>query len=54
MITAEGLEDNVSPSTPTASLSEDNDLWLLTRRLKSLQHERCSPKRVSTWNMLAR
>ena len=30
---------------------KDNDLWLLTRRLKSLQHERCSPKRVSTWNI---
>ena len=45
-ITAEGLEDKVSPSTPTAQLSErqDNDLWHLTRRLKSLQHEMLQPE----------
>ena len=34
------MEEKASPSTPTASLS----IRHLTRRLKSLQHERCSPK----------
>ena len=35
----------MSPSTPAASLSiEPRPIRHLTRRLKSLQHERCSPK----------
>ena len=35
----------MSPSTPTAPLSiEPQPKSHLTRRLKSLQHERCSPK----------
>ena len=42
--TAEGLEDKVSPSTPTASLSERSRPKAPYCRLKSLQHEHCSPK----------
>ena len=37
-ITAEGLEDKVSPSTPTASLIIEPRPKLLNHRLKSLQH----------------
>ena len=44
-ITAEGLEDKVSPSTPTASLSiEPRPKRHIIHRLNSLQQERCSPK----------
>ena len=43
-ITAEDLEDKVSPSTPTASLSIETRPKHLTRRLKSLQHETLQPE----------
>ncbi len=43
-ITAEGLEDKVSPSTPTL---HGNDLTNLTPRLKSPQHNTLQPEHGS-------
>ena len=45
MITLEGFEDKVSPSTPTASLSErSRPKAPYASSEKSAKHERCIPK----------
>ena len=44
MITTKGLEDKLSPSTPTASLNERSRPKAPYSSSEKYAHERCSPK----------